>query len=163
MKDYQNRGNTRYVLLSVFSLLFISFITYKEALGYYFIGRDTFPVIWASRIHSYEDILRIISTPLGGNLTFWDMYRPISQLSFGIDYLIWGYNPFGYHLTDLLIHLLNTLLVFWLATILLKDSKYRLLGAWLSALLFSISPVNINLIPTINRRHDMVAATFLIL
>lgn len=163
IESINNYNGRKYIKISVVFLILISLIAYKEILGYYFIGRDTFPIIWAAKINSYEDILRIFSTPLGGGLTFWGAYRPISQLSFSIDYLIWGYNPFGYHLTDLLIHLLNTLLVFWFAIILLRNSKYRLSCAWLSALLFSLSPVNINLIPTINRRHDMVAGTFLIL
>ncbi|MFX0195984.1 MAG: hypothetical protein ACFFCW_07670 [Candidatus Hodarchaeota archaeon] len=163
MKSYQNRWDGTYVLLSLFSILLISFITYKEALTYYFTARDTFPLIWAGQIRSYSDIFRIFSTPLGGDLTFWGMYRPISQLSYGIDYLMWGYNPSGYHLTDLLLHSLNSLLVFWLAVTLFKDSRKKLLCGWFSAVLFSINPININLVPTIARRHDMIATFFLIL
>lgn len=163
MTDYQIKRNRIYILLGTFSLILITVITYIDALGYYFTERDTFPILWGSQIHSYKDILKIFSTPLGGGLTFWDMYRPISSLSYGIDQLIWGYNACGYHLTDIVIHSLNTLLVFWFALILFRDSERRLLCAWLSAILFSISPININLVPTITCRPDMIASFFLML
>ena len=40
------------------------------------------------------------------------LYIPLSWLTLAIDYRCWGMNPFGYHLTNLLLHLANVLLVF---------------------------------------------------
>lgn len=31
-------------------------------------------------------------------------YQPLSWLTLALDYLIWGMNPFGYHLTNLVLH-----------------------------------------------------------
>src|ERR1035441_153273 len=39
------------------------------------------------------------------------LYVPLTWLSFAIDYQVWGHNPFGYHLTNLLLHGANTVLV----------------------------------------------------
>ena len=39
-------------------------------------------------------------------------YRPLLNLSFRLDYLIWGMNPFGFHLTNVLIHILVVLLFY---------------------------------------------------
>jgi len=49
-----------------------------------------------------------------------EFYHPITLISLAIDHRIWGLNPLGYHLTDLLLHLLNTLLVFWIAYLLVQ-------------------------------------------
>ena len=41
-----------------------------------------------------------------------DVSRPLVNLSFAIDRAIWGTAPFGFHLTSLLLHLLNVVLLF---------------------------------------------------
>jgi tetratricopeptide (TPR) repeat protein len=52
---------------------------------------------------------------LGAILTrpYAEFYHPVTMLSLAVDRLIWGFNAFGFHLTDLILHLLNTFLVFW--------------------------------------------------
>src|SRR5262249_27198451 len=47
-------------------------------------------------------------------------YVPVTWLTLGIDHVLWGMNPWGYHLTSLLLHATNALLVYLLA--------YRLLA-----------------------------------
>src|ERR1700757_2816653 len=49
-------------------------------------------------------------------------YRPLTWVTFGFDYILWGMNPFGYHLTSLLLHGVNGLLVYFLALRLLSLS-----------------------------------------
>ncbi|HYT55695.1 MAG TPA: hypothetical protein VEQ38_13370, partial [Verrucomicrobiae bacterium] len=34
-------------------------------------------------------------------------YQPLSWMTYGLDYLIWGMNPIGYHLTNLILHAAN--------------------------------------------------------
>src|SRR5690349_6433957 len=41
------------------------------------------------------------------------VYRPIAWMTMGLDYLIWGMDPFGYHLTSLLFHCANALLFYF--------------------------------------------------
>src|SRR5271154_856897 len=55
------------------------------------------------------------------------LYCPLTWLSFAIDYQIWGRDPFGYHLTNLLLHVANTLLVLILVREMLRGrSTYAL-------------------------------------
>src|SRR5882762_4026315 len=42
-------------------------------------------------------------------------FQPLTWLTFSLDYLIWGTNPVGYHLTNLLLHSINAVLFFFLA------------------------------------------------
>ena len=48
----------------------------------------------------------MLTTYLGGH------YVPVTWLSFGLDYVVWGLKPLGYHLTSLAIHI-GAALVFW--------------------------------------------------
>ena len=43
-----------------------------------------------------------------------EFYHPVTLLSLAFDRWLWGFNPFGYHLSDLILHVLNTVLVFWI-------------------------------------------------
>src|SRR5450830_1433612 len=36
-------------------------------------------------------------------------YQPLSWITYGLDYLVWGMNPVGYHLTNLVLHAANAL------------------------------------------------------
>ena len=46
-------------------------------------------------------------------------YQPLSWLTYGLDYLLWGMNPKGYHLTNMVLHAANALLVYLLGLALL--------------------------------------------
>lgn len=50
--------------------------------------------------------------------------RPLASLSFAVNYLISGLDPYGMKLTNLIIHLLNGLLVFFLARALLLSALF---------------------------------------
>ncbi len=47
-------------------------------------------------------------------------FRPLGDLSLYIDYLLWQKNAFGYHITNLFLHVINTVLVFFLSNQLFK-------------------------------------------
>ena len=54
--------------------------------------------------------------------------RPLASLSFAANYLVGGLNPWGWKLFNLVVHLLNGMLVFWLARMLLLLGMTRLTG-----------------------------------
>ena len=47
-------------------------------------------------------------------------YQPLSWLVLGLEYSLWGMNPFGYHATSLAFHILNAVLFYLLAARLLR-------------------------------------------
>ena len=53
-------------------------------------------------------------------------YSPLMWLSAGFDYVIWGLNPFGYHLTNVLIHCANAAAFYFLCLSLLDRKSTRL-------------------------------------
>ncbi len=83
-------------------------------------------------------------------------YHPVTMLSYCIEYNKYKLNPKTYHLTNLVLHILNTLLVFcfiWLLT----QQKWV---AFITALLFSIHPMHVESIAWVAERKDVLYSFF---
>lgn len=85
-------------------------------------------------------------------------YRPIALTTFVLDYQLWGARPFGYHLTNLLLHLIASCLVYVVAGILLGRDRWR--EALVATLLFAIHPTTAEAHVWINGRSDVLAQIF---
>ena len=85
-------------------------------------------------------------------------YRPLVTISYFTDYAIWKLNPFGYHLTNLLLHILNAILFYFFISLIAKDKKIALCAS----LLFALHPINAEAVNCIAFREDMLAFLFLI-
>jgi hypothetical protein len=92
-------------------------------------------------------------TPPGLSVEY---FRPLVVLSFAADRLFYGDHAFGYHVTNLLLHLTTTLLLWGIAR--------RVLGAgfaaWAAAALFAIHPAHTVAIGWISGRTDVLATMF---
>ncbi|MFN3531127.1 MAG: tetratricopeptide repeat protein [Candidatus Brocadia sp.] len=86
-------------------------------------------------------------------------YRPVVTLSYFIDYTFWHLNPLGYHLTNMLLHAMNSTLFFIFAFRVLKKRSMALVAA----LFFSSFPVFSEAVNAIGFREDLMAFLFLVL
>jgi tetratricopeptide (TPR) repeat protein len=90
--------------------------------------------------------------------------RLIPNLTFSLNYALFGWNSFGYHLTNLLFHLANI----WLLA-LLGQAVLRRLGQkagvipLLAAAIFAVHPLNSEAVNYCNARPNVMAATFYLL
>ena len=95
-------------------------------------------------------------------------YIPITWLSFGLDYTLWGINPFGYHLTNNLIHAANTA-VFYLIALRLLGKASTLRGgtlraaAAMAALFFALHPLRAESVAWVTERRDVLSGLFFLL
>jgi len=100
-------------------------------------------------------------------------YQPLSWATLGLDYLLWGMNPRGYHLTSLVLHALNALLFYLVALRLLSaaiDGGAALpgrqagigLAAAFAALLFAIHPLRVESVAWATERRDVLSGFFLL-
>jgi Flp pilus assembly protein TadD len=96
-------------------------------------------------------------------------YIPVSWMTLGLDYIVWGMNPFGYHLTNLLLHAVNAVLFYSLALRLLQasgpacpaDASFvSMLGAGFAALLFAVHPLKAESVAWITERRDVLSGLF---
>jgi protein O-mannosyl-transferase len=125
----------------------------------------------------YDDHRLILDNTSLQNLSDWrailyhDIARPLVNLSYAIDYLIWGgINALGFHLTNLAIHVVNILLVYGLATGLAEDHKAshhepeRLdTVASAAALLFAVHPALTQGVGFVSARAETLCAMFLMM
>lgn len=97
-------------------------------------------------------------------------YIPLTWLTFGLDYLVWGMNPAGYHLTNLLLHLSNTVVFYTIAVRLLAAARpaegdvvsRRVAGA-VAALLFGVHPLRVESVAWATERRDVLCGLFYLL
>lgn len=89
-----------------------------------------------------------------------DAYVPVSplrMLTMNIDYKIWGLNPSGFHLTNILLHISNVILLY---IILLRITKSKIIS-FFSSLLFALHPMHTESLNWIKNRVDLIATLFL--
>src|SRR5262245_25819006 len=91
-------------------------------------------------------------------------YIPVTWLTLGLDYVLWGMDPRGYHFTAMLLHAVNAVLLYVLAYRLLElgftAARGLPLGAAAAALLFSLHPLRVESVVWITERRDLVAGLF---
>lgn len=97
-------------------------------------------------------------------------YIPLSWMTLGFDYVLWGMNPFGYHLTNQILHAANAALVFVTARRLYgaagafgRDATRTVVAAAVSAVLFAVHPLRAESVVWITERRDMLSLLFYLL
>jgi tetratricopeptide (TPR) repeat protein len=86
-------------------------------------------------------------------------YRPLVTASYVPDYWIWGGEAAGYRLTNVLIHFLNCLLVYFLVLLLLEESRVAVLCAFF----FAVLPVHEWVVNYVVGRGDLLQCFFSLL
>jgi tetratricopeptide (TPR) repeat protein len=86
-------------------------------------------------------------------------YRPVATLSYYLLYSIFKLNSWGYHLTSLVLHILNVILVYLLVNLMLDNKKSSLIAG----LLFASHPVHTEVVDCISYNEDLLAAFFFFL
>jgi len=86
-------------------------------------------------------------------------YRPMVMLTYAVDHLLWGERPFGYHLTNVILHTANSVLLLLVFRLLTGN----LLLAFSAAVLFSVHPTHHSRIAWIAARDSSVCLLFLLL
>lgn len=115
----------------------------------------------------YDDGPLILNDPavVGGGIAraftqfVFGLYHPITTLSFALDYWIWDGSAFGFRITNILLHTINSVLVYrlllrvqWLKSIALP-----------TALIFIVHPLHVESVTWISQRKDLLFSTFFLL
>jgi tetratricopeptide (TPR) repeat protein len=116
---------------------------------------DDVPVILRDlQAHAGTGLAALVHRPVQVEHVTLAYYRPLVTLTYHLDWLLWGENPAGYHLTNLVWHLLATLLVYRLARAALRDAA----AAWMCAALFALLPAHAEAVAWVQGRVDLVSA-----
>ena len=97
-------------------------------------------------------------------------YWPLTWVSFGFDYLVSGLDPFGYHLTNLILHAVNAVFFYFICRRLIalavpiSEDHWRLtISAAFAALLFAIHLLRVESMAWATERKDVLAGYFFLL
>lgn len=137
----------------IFAILLLTLIVYLPSFNNEFINYDD------QRLITNNPLIREFSYK---NIKTWfteyvdDVYQPLTMLSWSIDYAAGGLKPFMFHLTNLLLHLLNTFLVFRLIYLLVRRSDM----AVIIAVLFGIHTFHVESVVWMSERKDLLYALF---
>ncbi|MFN3531294.1 MAG: tetratricopeptide repeat protein [Candidatus Brocadia sp.] len=130
-------------------------LVYLNSLSNQFVYDDEFTIVNNHFIKTWNNLPLLFNKEyfkFSGELS----YRPIVTLSYFIDYTFWKLNPFGFHLTNTLLHTINAVLLFFFFTQVLNHRMVSLIAV----LIFLCHPVLSEAVNAVSYREDLLGATF---
>lgn len=145
--------------LALVAVALAPWLVWRSMLSIELLGWDSYPLIAASRADSLWQALGEFGDELmDGRYPFGHYWRPLTHLTFTLDHALWGIDPRGYHVTDLALLSINSVLIALLAR--------RWLGAaigWAAGFWFTAHLVHVDILPAPARRADSLAVLFTLL
>ena len=84
-------------------------------------------------------------------------YWPLVYTTFWLEHKLWGFDPKGYHIVNVLLHLANTFLVWHLLR------RMAVSGAWMVAAVFAVHPLHVESVAWVIERKDVLSGLFYLL
>lgn len=157
MNPHQHPIKVSENLAAALFLMLAAFLVYANSLQGEFVWDDRTLFIEYGHIWRWENIGQLLT--IQDNLFRYNdtgFYRPLVNLTFLLDNWFWGLNPTGYHLTNIILHILATLLVHGIAKQIAAD---KVIG-FLTGLFFALHPIHTEAVAWINGRNNLVSIVF---
>lgn len=137
------------------------------------------PSLWNGFVN-WDDTTNFLNNPdyrgLGWKNLRWmattfllGQWIPLTWLTLGLDYILWGMDPFGYHLTSVLLHTATTVAFYFVARRLLAlaapswPPQSLATAALAAALFFGIHPLRVESVAWVTERRDVLSGLFFML
>ena len=163
-------------LLLGLALFIITFSTFRPALLHDFVWDDSLAIVANTNIRGFtaENLLWAATTRFAGH------YQPLSWLTLMMDYEIWGMQAYGFHLSNIIIHALNAVLLFMLVIISISvynqrfplsedvsshhDTRGRVILLWsfLAVLFYALHPLRVESVVWATERRDVLSIFFIL-
>jgi protein O-mannosyl-transferase len=148
----------KFLVIFVYSALILStLLVFRQVSNFDFVNYDDDRYVYENP-HvlnglTQDGIIQAFTTPHIGN------WLPLTWLSFMLDCQLFGANPGWMHLINLLLHLVNTLLLFAV----LKKMSGSLWPSAFVAAAFALHPMHVESVAWITERKDVLSTLFLLL
>ncbi|MHC4784660.1 MAG: tetratricopeptide repeat protein [Planctomycetota bacterium] len=143
---------TRSPVLPACLLVLMTWAAYLPALGGDFVFDDRLYLTEDGRMDSVGGLERIW-TEVGGP-DYRHQYYPLTSSAFWVQHQLWGDDPVGYHLVNILLHALNAILLWRLLR------GLGLPAAWLAAAVFAVHPVHVQSVAWISELKNVLSMAF---
>jgi protein O-mannosyl-transferase len=157
MKEIFRSFRFRHFLILLFV---ITFLVYLPSFRNHFVWDDEQFITRNTFLTSFQYIPQIFTTnTIAGAGENSNYYRPLTTLSFLMDRHIWGPAPFGFHLTNTILHAIAAILL----CIFLVEIGVGKKASWWMSLFFALHPLQTEAVVYMNSRGDSLYAVFLFL
>lgn len=144
-----------YLLISIVTLI-VFFNTFQND----FVFDDESVVQNNPSITSLSNIPKYFTGEEGFHKVIGKYYRPVVSATYAIDYALYGLSPRGFHITNVIVHLISCLLLFKVFSLLFAKSKYVNLISLLVTLIFAVHPVHTEAVSWVSGRTDSIVTLF---
>jgi protein O-mannosyl-transferase len=136
-------------------LLILTIITYWPTVHHGFFIWDDNVVALSPEVQNFSlpGIKKIFTTFQVG------LYHPITSLSFMLDFAIGKGSPLFFHITNLILHLLNVIILF----LFLKKNFANPVVAFIATFIFVVHPINVETVAWVSARKDLISTFFMLL
>jgi len=143
----------------------------RDGLVFLLLAVAIFIVYWQARNHAfvaYDDVLyvtanRRVQTGLNLENLFWAFtttsasnWHPLTWLSHMLDIQLYGMNPSGHHQTNVIFHILNTLLLY----LVFRRMTGKSMRSGVVAALFALHPLHVESVAWVAQRKDVLSTFF---
>ncbi len=158
MNPPENRPNFKWkipaeawvCLLLILSILVI----YGQVLDFEFVNYDD--DVYVTRNPVVKQGLTLEGVKWAFGATRAEFWHPLTWLSHMLDTQVFGLNPGGHHFSNLLLHIINTLLLFWI----LRYATGHLWRSYIVAALFALHPLHVESVAWVAERKDVLSTFF---
>ena len=170
--EFWNVRETRFHLISVTLIIILTAIVYANTLDNEFTNWDDDKLILGNtliRSLEFDNLKKIFDLKPGGT------YQPMRVLSYALDYRIGKFDPFVYHLHNIILHIFSSILLYVLLLTILPRIERGSFGnkvffarlpdlmrilALFTALLFALHPVNVEAVTWLSSRKYVLLSIF---
>lgn len=145
--------------IAAFILFAVSFAVFTPTLKNDFVWDDLTEIVGRDSSLNFSSIISKVQYMRAKR-----HYRPILYSSWVVDYKIWGLSPFGFHLSNVIFHSINSVVFYFFAILLLAEFRISNQNsiAFFSALFFAINPIHVEPVSFVSARAEMLCSVFLL-
>ena len=147
----ESRNLTRWDAMGILALGLLVVVSYFPAFFAGFVWDDRV-FTEARAVRDLDGLWRIYFSPseIENEAHYW----PLVYTTFWLEHKLWGYAPTGYHIVNVLLHLVNTLLLWRLI------ARLAVPGAWILAAAFAVHPLHVESVAWVIERKDVLSGLF---
>ena len=144
--------NNEFVFVLLVSVA-LSFVIFGNGIAGDFVFDDVVVVQNRGDLRDPGNFLNLFTSPYYQNTPQMGLYRPFTMATYSLNHNLFGSSPEGFHVVNIVIHALNSFLVFWLVNRFLKSRA----TAYISSLLFLLHPIHTEAVTSIVGRAELLA------